>query len=222
MPSKLPASIPGIMKLPFGLRWLPGLGVGLRLSDSDRLMLALSLSLLLHGPLLLRLLPDGSPQGQPQRMHVRLARSAHAASQAASLTACSGSEAAAARRLDRAQPAVMPRSQWPGLASAAQAQQPRRAHRSPSAGCCADQSLAAYSATPATTKMPCPAMGLDFYYAARQVDVLALEQLPIQLVAPYGLGMDDVDVTLRVYINEQGTVDAVQMVSARPAGQRSR
>jgi hypothetical protein len=64
-------------------------------------------------------------------------------------------------------------------------------------------------------------MGVDVYYAARQVDVVALEQLPIQLVAPYGLGMDDVDVTLRVYINEQGTVDAVQMVSAQPAGQRS-
>ena len=77
-----------------------------------------------------------------------------------------------------------------------------------------DSAMAVASGEDASAQL----LGFDFYYAARQVDVLALEQLPIQLVAPYGLGMDDVDITLRVYINEQGTVDAVQMVSAQPAG----
>jgi hypothetical protein len=192
-------------------------------------MLALSLSLLLHGPLLLRLLPDGSPQGKPQPLHVRLqgqptppARPAQPVPpvlpvvKAACQPGC----------LDRAQPAAdaQEASAAQALPAAALAQQPRRAHRRPvQPAVAADQSLPVQTATPATTDTDADAQqwGVDVYYAARQVDVVALEQLPIVLLAPYGLGMDDVDVTLRVYINEQGTVDAVQMVSAQPAGQRS-
>jgi protein TonB len=190
-------------------------------------MLALSLSLLLHGPLLLRLLPDGSPQGKPQPLHVRLqgqptppARPAQPVppvlpvvkKQPVSPAVLTGhsqlrmpKEASAAQAL----PAAALAQQTP--ASAPQAIQPAVA---------ADQSLPVQTATPATTDTDADAQqwGVDVYYAARQVDVVALEQVPIVLLAPYGLGMDDVDVSLRVYINEQGTVDAVQLVSAQPAG----
>ena len=215
------------MKLPYGLRWLPGSWHWSALGDADRLMLALSLSLLLHGPLLLRLLPDGSPQGKPQPLHVRLqgqprplARPAQPAlpvlpvvkkppvspetmtghSQHRLPKQTSAPQALTAETLAQQAPASAPQASQPAVA--------------------ADQPLPVQTATAATTDTGADAQqwGVDVYYAARQVDVVALEQMPIVLLAPYGLGMDDVDVTLRIYINEQGTVDAVQLVSAQPAG----
>lgn len=214
------------MKLPFGLRWFPQAWRWSALSDADRLILTLSLSLLLHAPLLMRWTSEGSLRGQPQRMTVRLA----------------GNTGQAAAR--RTQPIVPPlqakvlpvpaakplagkvmlstrqKLRLAQAASAAQAQQPVplrfplvSGDTSAPFALAPDSSMAAISDEDASAQL----LGFDFYYAARQVDVLALEQLPIQLVAPYGLGMDDIDITLRVYINERGTVDTVQMVSARPA-----
>lgn len=215
------------MNLPFGLRWLPGSWRWSALGDADRLMLALSLSLLLHGPLLLRLLPDGSPQGKPQPLHVRL--------QSPSPPVARPAQPAPPVLPVVKKPPVSPETmtghsphRMPKQASAAQAlpaetlaqQAPASAPQASQPAVAADQSLPVQAAMPATTDTDgdVQQLGVDVYYAARQVDVVALEQMPIVLLAPYGLGMDDVDVTLRVYINEQGTVDAVQLVSAQPAG----
>jgi hypothetical protein len=216
------------MKLPYGLRWLPGSWHWSALGDADRLMLALSLSLLLHGPLLLRLLPDGNPKGKPQPMHVRLqAQSSPSAKpvqpaapvlpavkkRAVSPAVLTGhsqhrlpKEASAAQALPAAALAL------PTPASAPQASLPASAP----ARFLPDQTASQSAAADADADVQ--QLGVDVYYAARQVDVVAQEQVPIVLLAPYGLGMDDVDVSFRVYINEQGTVDAVQLVSAQPAG----
>ncbi|WP_153010886.1 hypothetical protein [Aquitalea magnusonii] len=58
------------MKLPAGLRWMPAQWRWAALSEGDRLLLMLSLSLLLHLPLFLRLTQDGSLHGQPSAMSV--------------------------------------------------------------------------------------------------------------------------------------------------------
>ncbi|NWK76429.1 energy transducer TonB [Aquitalea sp. LB_tupeE] len=215
------------MNLPFGLRWLPGSWHWSALGDADRLMLALSLSLLLHGPLLLRLLPDGSPQGKPQPMHVRLQGEPSPLAKPAQPVP----PVLPVEKKQVVSPAVLTghgQHRMPKQASVAQAlpaatlaqQAPASAPQASQPAVAANQSLPVQTATPATIDTDADAQewGVDVYYAARQVDVVALEQMPIVLVAPYGLGMDDVDVTLRVYINEQGTVDAVQLLSAQPAG----
>lgn len=209
------------MKLPFGLSWLPGEWRWAALSEADRLMLTLSLSLLLHAPLFMRLPLAGSLHGQPQTLSVRLS------------TTHPARPHAEAARMIRPPPATRPHS---SEQVARVLQQPRGRsvlHHDASAvpASAALPSAPAPSLADAATTLPMPVnaesaatdsaaqqLGLDFYYAAPQLDVLALEQLPIQLVAPYGVGMDEVDVNLRIYINEQGTVDAVQLVSARPAG----
>ncbi|WP_159878193.1 hypothetical protein [Aquitalea denitrificans] len=215
------------MKLPFGLRWLPQIWRWSALSEADRLMLALSLSLLLHAPLLMRLASEGSLRGQPQRMTVRLAGNAGQATadRAQPITAPHQARALSAPVVKPLAGKVMllkrQKLHLANAASAAQAHQPVPVHfPSVSSDTSAPFALAQDSAITVASGEDASAqlLGFDFYYAARQVDVLALEQVPIQLLAPYGLGMDDVDITLRVYINEQGTVDAVQMVSARPAG----
>ncbi|WP_062790898.1 energy transducer TonB [Aquitalea pelogenes] len=218
------------MKLPFGLRWLPGSWHWSALGDADRLMLALSLSLLLHGPLLLRLLPDGSPQGKPQPLHVRLQGQPTPLARPAQPAPPSPPVLPLVKKPPVSPEIMTGHSQHhlPKQASAPQVliaetparQAPASAPQASQPAVAADQPLPVQTATAATTDTDADAQqwGVDVYYAARQVDVVALEQVPIVLLAPYGLGMDDVDVTLRVYINEQGTVDAVQLVSAQPAG----
>lgn len=205
--------MPSIMKLPCGLRWLPPAWRWSALSEGDRLMLALSLSLLLHTPLFMRLAIEGSLRGQPQAMSVRLAgstvsvRPAAAMAQvpAAAPVAQGGARSAAGKVL-------LVRKSKRRLADAASA---APEHVAPAAAAMLPD---AATLPPADTDTSTQLLGFDFYYAARQVDMLAVEQMPIQLVEPYGLGMEDVDITLRVYINEQGGVDAVQLVSAKPAG----
>ncbi len=210
------------MKLPAGLHWMPAQWRWAALSDSDRLLLMLSLSLLLHLPLFLRLTQEGSLHGQPSAMSVwlgqaaRQARPAAKASQPRSLPPHQArlllapasktrlAQAASAAVASVPPPQVLPEPIAPPvLPPLPDASQPL---------------LASPASASMTDAAEAQQLGLDFYYAAPQLDVLALEQLPIQLVEPYGLGMDDVEVNLRVYINEQGGVDAVQLVSARPAG----
>ncbi|WP_199052796.1 hypothetical protein [Aquitalea sp. ASV15] len=223
------------MKLPAGLRWMPAQWRWAALSEGDRLLLMLSLSLLLHLPLFLRLTQDGSLHGQPSAMSVRLGPPARQAAPAAK--ASPPAPPATPARL-AVQPRSLPHHQAKLLLSpasktrlaqaasaAAVTSPPPAVLPEPVASAVApvlpdaSQPLAASPASaPAQDEATAQQLGLDFYYAARQLDVLALEQLPIQLVEPYGLGMDEVEVTLRVYINEQGGVDAVQLVSARPAG----
>lgn len=216
------------MKLPAGMRWMPAQWRWAALSEGDRLLLVLSLSLLLHMPLFMRLTHEGSLRGQPQAMSVRLGQAARQAApppqaskparlatpppaprhQAQLLLAATGkTRLAHAASAAVASPATPP----PATPQHLETPQPVPSGASPMLAA----SPASASADDAAEAQQ---LGLDFYYAARQLDVLALEQLPIQLVEPYGLGMDDVEVTLRVYINEQGGVDAVQLVSARPAG----
>ena len=61
-------------------------------------------------------------------------------------------------------------------------------------------------------------LGLDVYYAAREVDVVAREQQPIDVSVTNASPDERTSVMLKVYINEQGYVDAVQLISATPAG----
>ncbi|BBF84631.1 hypothetical protein DLM_0991 [Aquitalea magnusonii] len=216
------------MKLPFGLRWRPQSWRWSALSEADRLMLALSLSLLLHAPLWMRLAAEGSLRGQPQALSVRLAGNAapNAALNAPPVPPAHPVPRHPAPEIkpsaDRVMLSARHKLHLPSSASAAQAQPPLPPHAVPQpepvAASAPVMLLRDAASAPVGDDGAAQQLGLDFYYAARQVDVLALEQVPIQLVAPYGLGMDDVDITLRVYINEQGGVDAVQMVSARPAG----
>lgn len=214
------------MKLPFGLRWLPRAWRWSALSEADRMMLALSLSLLLHAPLLLRLAAEGSPRGQPRAMSVRLADHASQAAPtslpppparqrpAPAVKPSAGKVMLSARQKHHLATAASAAQLQQALPASAPAEQHDKPASAPVSAMLAPDSASQGSDMDSAAQL----LGLDFYYAARQVDVLALEQVPIQLVAPYGLGMDAVDITLRVYINEQGTVDAVQMVSARPAG----
>lgn len=221
------------MKLPAGLRWMPAQWRWAALSEGDRLLLVLSLSLLLHLPLFLRLTHEGSLHGQPLAMSVRLGQAARQATPApkASRPATPVTLASQPKSPPHHQAKLLlaPASKtW--LAQAASAAVASAAVPSPVQP---EQVATPVQPSPPNTSQllvssPASAsaddsagaqrLGLDFYYAARQLDVLALEQLPIQLVEPYGIGMDDVEVNLRVYINEQGGVDAVQLVSARPAG----
>lgn len=224
------------MKLPAGLRWMPAQWRWAALSEGDRLLLVLSLSLLLHLPLFMRLTHEGSLHGQPLAMSVRLGQAARQATPAPK-----ASQPATPARL--ATGAIQPKSPPHHQAKLllAPASKTRLAYAASAAAASATVPLPALPEQVATPVQPSPPntsqlllaspastsledaaepqqLGLDFYYAARQLDVLALEQLPIQLVEPYGVAMDGVDVSLRVYINEQGGVDAVQLVSARPAG----
>jgi len=223
------------MKLPAGLHWMPAQWRWAALSDSDRLLLMLSLSLLLHLPLFLRLTQEGSLHGQPSAMSVRLGQAARQARPAAKASQPATPATPATRA---SQPRSFPPHQARLLLAPASKTRLAQAASAAVASVPPPQVLPEPIAPPVLLPLPdasqpllaSPAsasmtdaaeaqqLGLDFYYAAPQLDVLALEQLPIQLVEPYGLGMDDVEVNLRVYINEQGGVDAVQLVSARPAG----
>ncbi|RQO71200.1 hypothetical protein DBR44_12205 [Aquitalea sp. FJL05] len=220
------------MKLPAGMRWMPAQWRWAALSEGDRLLLVLSLSLLLHLPLFMRLTHEGSLRGQPQAMSVRLGQAARQAvpppqaSKPASVARLVIQPPPAPRHRAQLLLAAAAKTRLAHAASAAVASPATPPSATPSQLATPQPPLSDASpmlaASPASASLDDAAeaqqLGLDFYYAARQLDVLALEQLPIQLVEPYGLGMDDVEVSLRVYINEQGGVDAVQLVSARPAG----
>lgn len=221
------------MKLPAGLRWMPAQWRWAALSEGDRLLLVLSLSLLLHLPLFLRLTHEGSLHGQPLAMSVRLGQSARQATPAPKasrpatpVTLASQPKSpphhqaklllapASKTRLAQAASAAVASAAVPSPVQPEQVATPVQ----PSPPNTSQLLVSSPASASADDSAGEQRLGLDFYYAARQLDVLALEQLPIQLVEPYGIGMDDVEINLRVYINEQGGVDAVQLVSARPAG----
>lgn len=214
------------MKWPTGWTWLPSEWKWSALTDADRLLLMLSLSVLLHAPLFFRLALEGKPSGTGHSLTVSL-------------------QSAAPAKPDRVQPdqtkpftpkqpepVALPPSSLPKAAVNPLPLPAARDASSPVADAPKPASAPSANLPPGTASMPLSELadgegpensagmqfGLDFYYAARQLDVLALEQAPIQLLEPYGLSLDDVDITLRVYINETGGVDAVQVASARPAG----
>uniref|UniRef100_A0A8W7PIG6 TonB C-terminal domain-containing protein n=1 Tax=Anopheles coluzzii TaxID=1518534 RepID=A0A8W7PIG6_ANOCL len=224
------------MKLPAGLHWMPAQWRWAALSEGDRLLLVLSLSLLLHLPLFMRLTHEGSLRGQPLAMSVRLGQAAPPKTQppVSKPVAPSVQPVPPSRHQSRVLLAATGKTRLAQAASAAVASPPPVPEPHVASPAAAPHEIPEQASQPASEQAQtsftgsasvsqddsagAQRLGLDFYYAARQLDVLALEQLPIQLVEPYGVGMDDVEVNLRVYINEQGGVDAVQLVSARPAG----
>lgn len=204
------------MKLPAGLSWLPRRWRWAALTEADRILLALSLSLLLHLPLLLRLGVEGSLQGQPGRLSVSLRPVAATVKPHAPVRMTQTSTAMPPADLGQSPvldaplaKTILPEPTRPSAQQPGPQPQPMDT---------STQSADEQTSAAAHDDQSAQQLGLDFYYAARQVDVLAVSLLPIQLLEPYGVGMQDVDVTLRVFINEQGTVDAVKLVSAQPAG----
>ncbi|MDF0606036.1 energy transducer TonB [Neisseriaceae bacterium TC5R-5] len=75
----------------------------------------------------------------------------------------------------------------------------------------------------ATTNYPpplksAPQLGLDVYYPASELQRLAEPIAPIEFPDLLGEWGRRVEIQLKLYINEQGSVDAVQLISAKPAG----
>ncbi|OQS41537.1 hypothetical protein [Chromobacterium haemolyticum] len=175
------------------------------LSNGDRILLGLSFSLAVHGLAIFAPWPVGGARGEPAGLSVRLT---------------------AARPPLRLEPAAAPPA-WTApraeqtLPEAAFEAEPEPAPR-PSASAPAAELPAAASAPLAEATQPGDELpqrlGLDLYYPASQLEQLAVPLRPIELPELADLTGGAIRIELRVYINERGEVDAVQWVSAQPAG----
>ncbi|WP_374422247.1 hypothetical protein [Chromobacterium sp.] len=188
----------------------PGWGTRWRgLSNGDRILLGLSFSLAAHGLAIFAPWPVGGAHGEPAGLSVRLA---------------------AARPAPRPSPRVE-RAETPPAWSApvaAEALPPTEAEAKPepepqpSASAPAGEPSSAASAPLAEAAEPGEdvpqRLGLDLYYPASQLEQVATPLRPIELPDLSYLTGVTIRIELRVYINEQGGVDAVQSFSAQPAG----
>ncbi|MCS3804756.1 protein TonB [Chromobacterium alkanivorans] len=190
---------------------------GRRLSDGDRLLLGLSLSLAVHGLAVFAPWPAGGAQGSASGLSVRL--SAAALSSAARDAArpavrpapavaepAAGTPALTAPGASRALPeAETPRTETPPAAASVPAPE-----ASAPAAAGGEPALADDEGLPQR-------LGLDVYYPAGQLERLAEPLAPIVPPILADMPGDPPAFELRVYINEQGGVDAAQWVGAAPA-----
>ncbi|WP_052370329.1 hypothetical protein [Chromobacterium haemolyticum] len=179
------------------------------LSNGDRVLLGLSFSLAVHSLAFFVPWPVGGAHGEPAGLSVRLT---------------------AGKPADRPPPRLEPAAAPPAwtapraeqtLPEAALEAEPEPAPR-PSASAPAAELPAAASAPLAEAAQPGDELpqrlGLDLYYPASQLEQLAVPLQPIELPELADLTGGAIRIELRVYINERGEVDAVQWVSAQPAG----
>lgn len=188
---------------------------GRRLSDGDRLLLGLSLSLALHGLALFAPWPAGGAQGAVSGLSVRLSAAPPPASAARDAVRPAASGLAA-------EPGALPPAMTgPGASQAlAEASAPRQETLPASASAPAPEASAPAAsgeqAAAADEGLP-QRLGLDLYYPAGQLERLAEPLEPIVPPILADMPGDPPVFELRVYINEQGGVDAAQWAGAAPA-----
>lgn len=179
------------------------------LSNGDRILLGLSFSLAVHGLAIFAPWPVGGARGEPAGLSVRLTAARPAARPPPRLEPAAAPPAWTAPRAEQTLPEA--------ALGAEPEPEPRQSASTPVAALPAAASAPLAEAAQPGDELP-QRLGLDLYYPASQLEQLAVPLQPIELPELADLTGGAIRIELRVYINERGEVDAVQWVSAQPAG----